>query len=118
MIYFTKIENNNLIIKIIENNNTHSLLIKINISNDTLHIFRDFYYNIHKNVSLKINLDDTFIEYKDNIITFDNLNFQFKVNKTPEIIDMFDKIITNLMIYDMEHDSPKKGDTPKFFSNK
>ena len=108
MIYFTKIDNNDLIIKIIESNNAHSFSIKININKDTLHTFRDFYHNIHKNITSIINLDNINIEFKDNLIKFENTNFQFKINKTNEILDMFDKIITILMIYDMDIDSPKK----------
>ena len=109
MIYFTKIDNNNLIIKIIENNNIHSFSITINININTLHIFRDFYHNIHKNISSSINLNDVTISFVDNIIKFENNSFQFKINKSAEIIDMFDKVITNLMIYDMDRESPKKN---------
>ena len=97
MIYFTKIENNDLIIKIIESNNAHSFSIKISINKDTLHIFRDFYQNLYKNIASIINLDDINFEFKENIIKFENTNFQFKINKTNEILDMFDKVITNLM---------------------
>ena len=108
MIYFTKIDNNDLIIKILENNNIYSCTITIEITKDTLHTFRDFYHNIHKNISSTIDLNDVTIIFIDNIIKFENNNFQFKINKNDEIIDMFDKVITNLMIYDMDHESPKK----------
>jgi len=114
MIFFTKIENNDLIIKVIENNNVYSVSIKNKIKKDTLHTFRDFYHNIHKNTPSIITLDNLILEYKDNIIKFENNNIQFKISKSNEIIDMFDKVITNLMIYDMEHESPKKDSDDSF----
>jgi len=115
MIYFTKIENDLLIIKLIDNNNTHSFFISIKINKDTLHLFRDFYHNIHKNISSNITLDNVNFIFNDNMIKFENNNFKVKINKTNEIMEMFDKIITNIMIYDMDLDSPKRGESTDLF---
>jgi hypothetical protein len=49
------------------------------------------------------------------MIKFENNNFKVKINKTNEIMEMFDKIITNIMIYDMDLESPKRGESTDLF---
>jgi hypothetical protein len=107
MIYNIKIENNILILKIIDNNNAHTLMIKIKINLLTITIFRELYHNIQKNNNYINILDSLIIEYKENQIRFESDTFQYKINKNIEIIELIDKIITNLMINDLDIDSPK-----------
>ena len=118
MIYYTKIDDNNLIIKIIENNNQYSIFIKIKITSLTLDIFKNIYHNLHKNIQYKAIFNDNShqltIELKDNFILFDNDGIQIKLIKNNEIVDMFDKIITNLMIDNLEFDSPLPNKPEKF----
>ena len=118
MIYYTKIDDNNLIIKIIENNNQYSIFIKIQITKLTLDIFKDLYHNIHKKINHLAKFDENesklTIELKDNMIIFDNNGIQIKIIKNNEIVDMFDKIITNLMINNLEFDSPTPNKSEKF----
>jgi len=118
MIYYTKIEDNHLIIKIIENNNQFSIFVKIHITNITLDTFKNIYHNLHKNLYYKAFFNDNIppltIELKDNFIIFDNNGIQIRLQKNSEIIDMFDKIITNLMIDNLEFDSPKPNKLEKF----
>jgi len=120
MIYYTKIDENNLIIKIIENNNQISILIKIQITKITLDIFKNIYHNLHKKINyiafFQDNIPKITIELKDNLIIFDNDGIQIKIIKNNEIIDMFDKIITNLMINNLEFDSltPTPNKSEKF----
>jgi hypothetical protein len=45
--------------------------------------------------------------YKNNQIRFEGCNFEYKINKNQEIIDFIDKIITNLMIYEQDIESPR-----------
>jgi len=110
MIIFSKIEDNILILKIIENNNLNSLLIKIKITKNTLNNFRNLYHNLHKNTNHSFIENDMFIEFKDNVIKFSNDIFEYSLTKNNELVDMFDKIITNLMINDLDRDSPKNKD--------
>lgn len=118
MIYYTKIDDNNLIIKIIENNNQISIFIKIQITKLTLDTFKNIYHNLHKKInyiaSFKDNVPPLTIELKDNLIIFDNDGIQIKIIKNNENIDMFDKIITNLMINNLEFDSPTPNKSEKF----
>ncbi len=109
MIYFTKIEKGELIIKLVDNTNTNSMTINIGLEKNTLHTFRKFYQNINKNTNCLISLNNIKIEYNNNVITFNGKHFEYKINKSPELLDMFDKVITNLMINDLEGDSPKIG---------
>jgi len=99
MIYNTKIENNQLLIKIIDNNNAHSMTVKLVINNDSINIFREFYYNIQKNTNYINIIDTTIIEYRDNSIRFESDTYQYKINKSNEITELIDKIITNLTSY-------------------
>lgn len=114
MIYFTKIEDNVLQIKFIDNSNVFSLYINIKIDKMLIVKFREFYHNIHKNITSKITCDNVTIEFNDNIVKFENNNIHFKINRTNDIVDMFDKIITNLMINDLEVDSPRYNINDKF----
>jgi hypothetical protein len=118
MIYYTKIEENNIIIKIIENNNQFSIFVKIQITNIILDTFKNLYHNLHKNLYYKAffneNIPPLTIELKDNFIIFDNNGIQVRLQKNNEIIDMFDKIITNLMIDNLEFDSPLPSNIEKF----
>lgn len=120
MIYYTKIDDNNLIIKIIENNNQYSIFIKIQITKLTLEIFKNIYHNLHKKINYLAKFDENdpklTIELKDNLIIFDNNGIQVKIIKNNEIVDMFDKIITNLMINNLEFDSltPTSNKPEKF----
>jgi len=107
MLYISKIENNELQIKIIEANNAHGLIIKIKIDRNTTNTFRNLYFSIHKNVNFEGTFGDIFIEYKDNNIRFISNTFEYKINKNNEIIELIDKIVTNLMIYSLDVDSPK-----------
>jgi len=107
MLYISKIENSELHIKIMEANNAHGLIIKIRIDKDTINIFRNLYFNIHKNINFENTLNDIVIEYKDNNIRFISDTFEYKINKNNEIIELIDKTVTNLMIYSLEIDSPK-----------
>jgi hypothetical protein len=107
MLYISKIENNELHIKIMETNNAHGLIIKIKIDKDTTNIFRNLYFNIHKNINFESTLSNVFIEYKDNNIRFVSDTFEYKINKNNEIIELIDKTVTNLMIYSLDVDSPK-----------
>ena len=52
-------------------------------------------------------IDNVLIEYKNNQIRFEGSNFEYKINKNQEIIDFIDKIITNLMIYEQDIESPR-----------
>jgi hypothetical protein len=109
MIYNTKIENNQLLIKILDNNNAHSMTIKLVVNNDSINIFREFYYNIQKNTNYINIIDTTIIEYRDNSIRFESDTYQYKINKSNEITELIDKIITNLMIYQLDMDSPRSN---------
>jgi hypothetical protein len=118
MIYYTKIDNNDLIIKILENNNQFSIFIKIQITKLTLDAFKNLYHNLHKNLYHKEffnnNTPPITIELKDNFIIFDNNGILIKLIKNNDIVDMFDKIITNLMINNLEFDSPTPNTIEKF----
>jgi len=107
MIYSNKIEKNVLMIKMIENNNINSFSIKLNIDISIIHIFRELYLNIHKNNNYSNTIDNVLIEYKNNQIRFEGSNFEYKINKNQEITDFIDKIITNLMIYEQDIESPR-----------
>ena len=113
MIYFTKIEKNEIIIKIIDNTNTNSITFNIELEKNTLTIFRRLYQNIKKNINDEITIGNLKIDYNNSIVTFSNKIFEYKISKSNELLDMFDKVITNLMINDLEGDSPKK-DNEKF----
>ena len=108
MIYFTKLDTNILIIKIIDNTNTNSMTINLELEKNTLNIFRRLYQNIKKNINDIITFGNLKMEYNNNVLSFSNLNFEYKISKSNELLDMFDKVITNLMINDLEGDSPKK----------
>lgn len=108
MIIFNKIENNMLILKAIDGNNVTSFIIKIKISNFTLINFRNLYHNLHKGINHSFMENGINVEFQDNTIKFYNNNFEFSFNKNNDILDMFDKIITNLMINDLDNESPKK----------
>lgn len=107
MIYNTKIDNNILHIKILDNNNAHSLTIKLLINNESIYVFREFYHNIQKNTNYINIIDSTIIEYRDNTLRFESDTYQYKINKNNEIIELIDKIITNLMIFQLDMDSPR-----------
>ena len=107
MIYITKIENGCLIIKLIDSANLYSFSVKIKIDSDSTHIFRELYINIHKGTPYLNYIDSVMIEYKENQIKFEGDNFQYKINKQSEIIDLIDKINTNLMIYSFDIESPR-----------
>lgn len=109
MIYFTKIENNEIIIKIIDNTNTNSITFNIELEKNTLNIFRRLYQNIKKNINDVITINNLKIDYNNSVVSFSSKNFEYKISKSNELLDMFDKVITNLMINDLEGDSPKKG---------
>jgi len=107
MIYYSKIENGCLIIKLIDNANLYSFSVKMKIDGESTHIFRELYINVHKGTPYINYIDNVTIEYKENQIKFEGENFQYKINKQSEIIDLIDKINTNLMIYSFDLDSPR-----------
>jgi hypothetical protein len=107
MIYNSKIENGCLVLKMIDNNNNYSNGIKLIVDEKSSHIFREFYINIHRGTPYNNIIDSVMIEYKENQIKFEGDNFEFKINKQNEIIDLIDKINTNLMIYTFDMESPK-----------
>jgi hypothetical protein len=107
MIYITKVENGCLIIKLIDSANLYSFSVKIKIDNDSTHIFRELYINVHKGTPYLNYIDSVMVEYKENQIKFEGDNFQYKINKQSEIIDLIDKINTNLIIYSFDIESPK-----------
>jgi hypothetical protein len=111
MINSIKIENNIIIIKILDNNNsnTNTLTLKININDKSLKHFRELYLDIHKNKNHLVTDDNFLIEYIDNHLKISKDSFEYKINRNSDIIDLIDKIIINLMIYqnDLEsHNSP------------
>jgi hypothetical protein len=107
MIYITKVENGCLIIKLIDSANLYMFSVKIKIDNDSTHIFRELYINVHKGTPYLNYIDSVIIEYKENQIKFEGDNFQYKINKQSEIIDLIDKINTNLIIYSFDIESPR-----------
>jgi hypothetical protein len=118
MITFTKIEDNFIILKIIENNNIYSFFVKIPINRSTLNSFKELFKNLQKKLPYKVSFESNSgeslpvlsIEIQESIIIFDNNNIVFKINKSSEIVDLFDKIITNLMIFNLENEctSPRR----------
>jgi len=106
MIYFTKIENGYLIIKLMDSSNMYSFSVKMKIDDNSTHIFRELYINIHKELPYTNYIDNIMIEYKENQIKFEGGNLEYKINKQTEIIDLIDKINTNLMIYSIDVESP------------
>ena len=88
MIYNSKIENGCLVLKMIDSANLYSFSIKIKIDYDSTHIFRELYINVHKGTPYLNHIDSVMIEYKENQIKFEGDNFQYKINKQSEIIDL------------------------------
>jgi hypothetical protein len=107
MIYNSKIENGYLIIKLIDNSNMYSFNVKIQIDDNSTHIFRELYLNIHRGTVYTNSINNVIIEYKENQIKFEGDNFEYKINKQSEIIDLIDKINTIIMIYAFDMESPK-----------
>ena len=107
---------------IIENNNIYSFFVKIPINRSTLNSFKELFKNLQKKLPYKVSFESNLvatsgasstalsIEIQESIIIFDNNNIVFKINKSSEIVDLFDKIITNLMIFNLENEcaSPRR----------
>lgn len=113
MITFTKIEDNFIILKVIENNNIYSFFVKIPINKSTLNSFKELFKNLQKKLPYKVSFESNSglsIEIQESIIIFENNNIVFKINKSSEIVDLFDKIVTNLMIFNLENEcaSPRR----------
>ena len=85
----------------------YSFGVKMKIDDNSTHIFRELYISIHKEQPYINYIDNVAIEYKENQIKFEGDNFEYKINKQSEIIDLIDKINTNLMIYSFDIESPK-----------
>jgi len=75
MIYVTKIENDCLMIKLIDNANLYSFSVRIKVNSESTHIFRELYLNVHKGTPYLNYIDSVMIEYKENQIKFEGENF-------------------------------------------
>jgi hypothetical protein len=108
MIFLNNIDNDKIILKIIDNNNISSLIIKIYIKENTLINFKNLYQSIHKNINFKFSQDALEILYNNKILKFISNEFEYTVNKMSDICEIFDKIIINLMIQNIENEDHKK----------